>query len=327
MLETLKKNKYAAAGLIIVFLLLILNLFFIYSHLDKSVELLHYDSQSMYHESFIKDGRYPDLLLRLLVRGKKVKVASEVKTYDEYGTYGRDEEDGNPFDRNYLIENDYTRWFRQYAKEVEIDGSLLRGEQVGDVLGPRQESFLHLGIANDMLRYSFPLNEEHVQQASAFWYSWYYQSYAERKAVAKKPKDFFPDIYVRIEDFPEADTYVAVWGANQDLYLMGEETYENLAELGGKTDISLKSVIDGVTGGFFLRQVMVILFLFLTGFAFIALIRQGMDFIWQSLLAYPTGLSLYALVSCGILFAGIPFNLVSVIIAMGLVLALTALCR
>ncbi len=195
---------------------------------DKEPKLLRYSSQAMYHESFFEEGQYPDLFLRRFVAGRKVYVARETKSYDEYRSFGRDEEEGNPFDRKYLTDNDYTRWFRQYAGEVETDPGLPAGEEVTALFAGKQDLFTDLGIANDMLRYSFPFNEEPVQQASAFWYGWYYHSFAERREKEGSRRDYYPNIYVNSDDLdlkdPDSSDFgeplAALWGEEQDLYLM-----------------------------------------------------------------------------------------------------------
>ena len=217
-------SKILTAALII---LTLLNLWVLKDRLSKDVSFSKTSTQTMYADDFPEDRMYPDLFLRNLVRDKEVRVAAEVKTYDAYDTFGRDEEEGNPFNKQYLIENDYTRWFGLYAGKVTIDGSLPKGEEVSEVFAGRTEGFLDLGEASDMLRYSFALNKEEVQQASAFWYSWYYNAFSE-KVKKEKGKDLMPNIYVNPEGLQEADSFVAVWTEKQDLYFMSEDAYLGL---------------------------------------------------------------------------------------------------
>ena len=197
--------------------------------LSKDVDLTKSSTQTMYADTYPETKEYPDLLLRNIVRGKTVKVAREIKTYDEYGTYGRDEEEGNPFDKHYLIDNDYTRWFGLYADQVLVDESLPAGDETEELLGDKKNDFRDIGEANDMLRYSFALNTEKVQQASAFWYSWYYNAFAE-KQKKERDKDMQPNIYVNLDDAASAEVFVAVWNDEQDLYFMSEDTFRGLTE-------------------------------------------------------------------------------------------------
>ena len=219
----------------------IFNLIYSLGHISDEQSFYHYSSQAMYHESFYEGGRYPDLFLRALVRDKKVILPRELKTYDMYSTYGRDEEHGNPFDKNYLIENDYIRYFKAYASETETDTSLLQMDEVGEAFSDKErgssseavdqtlqgklpliEEFTSLGIANDLLRYSFPLNHEEVQQARGFWYYWYYHHFADKEP--DRPESY-PEVFVLTEGLSEADTLVAVWDENENLYLMPKERY------------------------------------------------------------------------------------------------------
>ena len=211
----------------LMLVLSLVNLALLPKELSEDVEFVKSSTQTMYSDSYPEERLYPDLMLRNLVKGKEVKVAREVKTYRDYDTFGRDEEDGNPLNKQYLIENDYTRWFRQYAENVTVDEKLPAGEEVSKILQPGAEGFTDIGEGSDMLRYSFALNKEEVQQASAFWYSWYYNAYSE-KVKKEKDKDLMPNIYVNLRGADEADTFVAVWTDKQDLYLMTEETWSRI---------------------------------------------------------------------------------------------------
>ncbi len=219
-----------AAGLIL------LNLVMVPKHLSEELELFQHKKQTMYAKEFLADGQYPDLFLRVYLKNRTVVVSQEVKTYDMYGTYGKDEMDGNPFDRNYLIENDYTLWFRQFAGSVEVDDSLVRDGAVSENFLPHQGEFLHLGRANDMLRYAFPLNKDHVQQATAFWYSWYYHAFAEKREK-ERGQDLYPDIYVMLDNDSPEKKLIAVWGEDQDLYLMTEDYYKSTVHSAGKENV------------------------------------------------------------------------------------------
>ncbi len=217
------KNPYIM--IVVMAFLIALNLIFLWRGAFREVDLSKSSTQTMYQDSFGETKAYPDLLLRNIVKGKEVKVARDIRTYDTYGTFGRDEEDGNPFDRHYLTDNDYTRWFTLYAGSVTVDESLTVGEETEEIFSPLQQDFTDIGEANDMLRYSFALNREKVQQASAFWYSWYYNTFSE-KEMKEKGKDAQPNIYVNLDGAEDTDCFVAVWTDNEDLYFMPEEKYE-----------------------------------------------------------------------------------------------------
>ena len=200
----------------------VLNLIYSIRHVSDEQRFYRYSTQAMYHEGFYEEGRYPDLFLRALVRDKTVILPRELKTYDMYSSYGRDEEDGNPFDKRYLTENDYIRYFESFAKRTETNTSLLQMDEAGEAFSGRKD-LTSLGIANDLLRYSFPLNHEEVQQARGFWYYWYYHHFADKEP--DRPESY-PEVYVVTEGLSEADTLVAIWDENENLYLMSEDKYK-----------------------------------------------------------------------------------------------------
>ncbi|MCR4908562.1 MAG: hypothetical protein K5985_06990 [Lachnospiraceae bacterium] len=187
-----------------------------------------YDTPAFYNEAFFDEGRYPDLFLRLAIREKEVMLPRESRTYASYPSFGRDEEDGNPFDARYFKENNYVRYFEEYASSVTVDKNLPFGEEVEAALKPALGRFSDFGIANDMLRYSFPLNQEKIQQATAFWYYWYYHSFAEENPG--EPGSF-PKIRIALEGLTEAERLVALWDENENLYLMAEPVAEELGLL------------------------------------------------------------------------------------------------
>ena len=221
------KNLGKWAFPLLLFLLTAVNIHVNGKRMLKDIELQKSSTQSMYSDDFAIDRRYPDLFLRNVVKGKEVRVFREIWTYDEYATYGRDEEDGNPFDSRYLIDNDYNRWLSLYASKVTVDRSLPSGKEADRLLSPYKGDFLDIGEANDMLRYSFALNHERVQQASAFWYSWYYNSFSE-KETKEKNVDMLPNIYVNLDGADTAKYLVALWSDKQELFLMTDRKYAEL---------------------------------------------------------------------------------------------------
>ncbi|MCR5626265.1 MAG: hypothetical protein K6F99_02995 [Lachnospiraceae bacterium] len=225
-------KKYYIA--LILFFCVILNLAALYFKPLESIQNFYvYHSQSMYHEDFMDEGRYPDLYLRAVARDKNVRVAREVQDYSAYPSYGRDEEESNPFSKEYLIDNDYIRYFGEYAKKVTTDKTLPFGEDVKKMMEGHEADFADLGIANDLLRYSFALNHEEVQQARAFWYYWYYHAFPEKKP---NRDEAYPRVYVNPDEMAEEDELVALWDENENLYLMSSRYYEDIIEGGEDVD-------------------------------------------------------------------------------------------
>lgn len=212
----------------LLFLFSIVNIYSYLSYKDEAYTPARADSQAMYDMSYFENGKYPDLFLRILVKNKKVRLARAPKSYSEYSSYGHDDDYLNPFDSGYFRENNFTYWFMNYAASYEFDPTLPTNNAVSENMIPHQADFTDFGEANDMLRYSFPFNHEHYQEATAFWYSWYYYTYSEKVQHlenVKHRRDMFPNVYINTSDIGEADTLVALIAENEDLYLMSEEVY------------------------------------------------------------------------------------------------------
>lgn len=204
--------KYIIVGLCMVFLLLsgIYNV----RNLGAVLPMTKNEVQTLYAPENLQEGTYPDSFLRLLVRGKKVTVPYEIKDYGMYSK-NRNSEDGEKFPARYFKESNYARFFKAYAKETLVDSTLSE-----NAIAEYQEDFTWIGYGSDMLRYTFLLNTDGVQQSTYFWYSWYYYSfYGEASG-----HDIV--IYVNLEDIAESDDLVAIWTKEEDLYLMTRDYYE-----------------------------------------------------------------------------------------------------
>ncbi len=223
-------KKYLPSALILTAILVtVMNCVYNRSYTDEAFTPKTADSQAMYNMDYFGDGAYPDLFLRVLVKNKKVILARAPKSYSQYASYGHDDDYLNPFDSGYFKENNFTYWLSCYAASYEYDASLPTNDAVSENMLPHKADFTDFGEANDMLRYSFPLNHEHYQEATAFWYSWYYHTYAEKVQYlknVKKRRDLFPNVYVNTSDIEKADTLVALIAENEDLYLMSREKYD-----------------------------------------------------------------------------------------------------
>lgn len=213
-----KRRNYMAG--IFLTLFLGLNIFYNGRNLDRINPLTRVETQTMYQPGHYEDQAYPDNFLRLLAGKHKVKVPYEVQHADVYIEDSTRHQEGNYFNDAYYKETNYARFFRAYAKEFEADSSLLDMKETGGRI--RQEDFQNLGYSGDMLRYTFLLNEDGVQESAYFWYAWYYYSFMPEEAV----EEGFT-VYARIEDLEQEDTLVVLWDEAQNLYLMTEEYYEN----------------------------------------------------------------------------------------------------
>ncbi len=195
---------------------LLLNLYYNQKNLNTVNPMTRITSQTIYQQEQYENQIYPDNFIRLLIRDKRILLPEEVKLYSEYSSYGRDTEEGNPFAESYFVDNNYTRYFKAFSKASTFDPALKTID--GIAVTDRERDFVSLGISNDFLRYSFLLNEENIQQASYFWYSWYYYSLAEEEQK-------YPEVWVNLKGIAASEALVAVWDKDENLYLMSEEYY------------------------------------------------------------------------------------------------------
>lgn len=88
---------------------------------------------------------------------------------------------------------------------------------------------------------------------------------------------------------------------------------------------SMDAMLSKLSEGFFLNQVLTIVMIFLVGFLFLYLLNTELQFLWHCLLAFPIGLSLWGLISFGLLVCGIryvPVFIFTVLLVLLLVLAI-----
>ena len=192
------------------------------------------DNQTMYNERFLAKGADQDAFLRALVRDKCVEYARAVKPYSDYPMYGHDQEPGNPFSKEYYYENSYGRYFNEYAASVKVDESLPVPES--HAMEQFSEDFTDFGSDNDMLRYSFMVNEEKPQYVTSYFhYTWAYNVMAGTEDWRVYFNDYpYLTMHVQCDGISDADTLVALWDRQENLYLMTREYYDS--KVAGKVE-------------------------------------------------------------------------------------------
>lgn len=214
-----KMRRLIAAAIIMI--CFFLSIFYYIRNIERVNPMTRIKTQTIYQEEHYDNSQYPDSFLRTLLREREVKIPYEIKPVEEYMTPTWEKEGGEFFNSQYYKETNYGRFLQAYAKTCVVDEELPDMEET-DALVPSFADFTCIGKSNDMLRYTFLLNEDGVQESAYFWYSWYYYSFmVEEEAEGK----FF--IYVRMDDIKEADSYIALWDKKQNLYLMSAEYYES----------------------------------------------------------------------------------------------------
>ncbi|MBO4374612.1 MAG: hypothetical protein J5829_05860 [Lachnospiraceae bacterium] len=187
-----------------------------------------FSDQTMYMPDFEKDGRYPDALLRALVRDKTVSVWADFSPYTNYPSHGHDHSDDPAIDtffsNAYYYDNNYGNFFRKYSKEGITDNNLpspeeVRKARIGKLM---KDSFVFCGNTPDMERYTFLVNEDREYVNTYFHYSYFYYSCVEEEVL-----DRYFRLFIADEDIENADELVAIWDDRENLYVMSREFYDN----------------------------------------------------------------------------------------------------
>ena len=190
-----------------------------------------FSNQTSYMTDFMKDARYPDALLRALIRDKKVSVWADFNPYINYPSHGHDHSDDPAIDTffsaDYYIDNNYGLFFRKYSKEGVTDNSLPSPKQVkkAKLKDIRDERFVFCGNTPDMERNIFLLNEDREYVNSYFHYSYYYYSCVKEEYLDKCYR-----FYIADEDIENADELVAIWDDKENLYVMSRDFYKTNIE-------------------------------------------------------------------------------------------------
>ncbi len=200
------------------------NIYCYRAHFEEHLKLRDYSAseQLLYNPSFAEEGYAPDALIREVVRGRRVIVPRELRPYNEYPSYGHMHEEGNPFSSEYFWENNYTKYFTEYASEVIVDTSLPDLYELDESPLPQEirDEFVLLGPGNDMMRYVFLADHTDEEVANQFYYTWYYtvESY--------HPVEEELQIRICPQSVQDDDELVALWDKGENLFLMGKTYYE-----------------------------------------------------------------------------------------------------
>ena len=219
MQRTSSKSKIITI-VIICAVLVALNMAVYFREFTRHITLRGYlpGWQLLYEPDYAIEGIAQDTLIRDIIRDRTVLVPREERPYSEYPYYGHRYKEGNLFSFEYYTENNYLRYFREYAGAVIVDEIL---PDVYDISrrGGTREGFTNLGQGYDMLRYSFLANH-HVEEVNdCFYYTFQYtvDPYYQHEDML--------NINVAAEGLDEADTLVALWDDGENLYLMSESYY------------------------------------------------------------------------------------------------------
>jgi len=203
--------------------MILLNCLFNIRSLPNIYPLYKSSTQTRYMADFMKEQLYPDAFLQLLVKDKNVILHDSGDEYEHMAYPYTDETTGETkyaisYDPRYYYGRDYYRYFSQFSEDIIIDDSVPVKDEVQKL--NLAERMTCLGYVNDMQRYVFLLNEDQIEQASYFWYDYVYRN------------DSAP-MYIYLENDIKFDCsdVVALWDAQNNLYIMSKEYYEKEVKL------------------------------------------------------------------------------------------------
>ena len=219
-----QKNKILlySAGFIA---LAALNIYAYKAHFEEHLRLRDYSAseQLLYNPEYLEEGYAADALIREAVRGREVVVPRELTAYENYPSYGHMHDTGNPFSAEYFWENNYTKYFSEYASRVTVDTALPDLYEIGEkpLADGIKADFVLLGPGNDMMRYSHMGDHTEEETSNQFYYTYFYT------VDPAHPEG--EELQIRIcKELPaDGERLVALWDTGENLYLMGEAFYND----------------------------------------------------------------------------------------------------
>ncbi|MCR5108685.1 MAG: hypothetical protein K6B28_11045 [Lachnospiraceae bacterium] len=214
----LKKEYRSKLILGYVLVLILLNIVYDTLFIHIIVPFYRPFSQCFYQTGFLERGEFPDSLLSMLLKDKKVYVKDDKYGIDEAKAEGKD------YVYSYYHMVNAVNYAEFSGAEV-IKDSTMNGTMVSDER--LKNDFEKLGYANDMFRYTFLMNDYVEELGNYFTYFWYYF-------------DHLSDIYAYIntgadsrgEDISEAEELVILWDSSktkeeENIYVMTKTYYED----------------------------------------------------------------------------------------------------
>ena len=174
-------------------------------------------NQTFYQTEFLENGEYPDSLLMLLFKDKKVYVKDE-----EFLLYQVEEQHKHFLYAYYHAKDVYS--FLDYAGASTIRDDKMNGTMIDE--DRLAEDFSELGITNDMFRYCFMYNDIQDEPGRYFNYFWYYYELLD---TIRAYMNIMPDS--KGETVFNADELVILWNTvdgteEEDIYIMTKDYYD-----------------------------------------------------------------------------------------------------
>ena len=210
--------------IICCFLLAGWNIYAYEAHFEEHLKLRDYKAseQLLYNPVYLEEGYAADALIRETVRGREVVVPRELVPYKEYPSYGHMHDTGNPFSHEYFWENNYTKYFSEYASKITVDTALPDLYEINEkpLSDEVKDDFILLGPGNDMMRYAHMGDHTDEETSNQFFYTYFYTF------DPYHPIDEQLRIRICTDGLEYDETLVALWDTGENLYLMGKSYYD-----------------------------------------------------------------------------------------------------
>lgn len=186
---------------------------------DLILPFYHAKQQTFYQEEFAIEGQYPDALLQIALKDKKVYMKDDLREYLDTHTARLIPDVGNYYyddGKLYMYGMYHQNNIENYLKASGI--TYVCDEKYNDsyILGDKTSDFEFAGHMNDMFRYLFPLHDMKGEHGNAFFFYWYYSTFIPAT-----------DLYINTDGLNEADEVVLLWDDNEaeTFYLMSMDYY------------------------------------------------------------------------------------------------------
>lgn len=199
--------------LIIAFLLCITLVSGLYTlrNINGVVSFVRPTNQLFYQSEYLEDGMYPDAILPLIVKDRKVYTKDDIKHF-EYDMSGEALWEEDLRDIHYGINSE--NLLKAFDADTVRDSSMNDAIITDDI----QKDFEVLGAANDMLRFSGVVGSGTEEYWNYFHHYYVYTAYGMPM-----------NVYLNVNDMDSE--LVALWqkvkkGYGENLYIMNKDYYD-----------------------------------------------------------------------------------------------------
>lgn len=210
--KTKKRKRITLA--MYAFTVIILSVMYNLRTIDYILPFYQPVSQTIYQISFLKDGGYTDAFLDEFLNGKTVHTPDDARNIT-------DENPKSPRLSTYY--HAYSMWnYLESNNASIIKDPTLNGYTLDSA---QKLQFQDLGLANDLMRYTFPYTKYANKYGNGFFHYWYYSMYSEES-----------HIFLCVNNLNDSKELIMLWekkedGMTEDYYIISKEQFKSLFSL------------------------------------------------------------------------------------------------